>query len=351
MTWNDTLVIAAVLVFVGKAIDWGLRQAHKERLLTILSEQEAKLKSFPIRRWEQEIASRGLRLYDAIGEVLSGERSFWLLKGMLRPVIALLFVGGTAHVVVEQVAPDVPVFFVAPYLLSAMAAVLYGVAGRWLGERVRLAYTWLFRLLIISAVLSSMALTVGANIVESLDASYWFNTDARRDVLDKQAILALLNVPFDALTILISYALLKLSISKSVSLVLVAVIDIVASLVLSIALFCLIGLVASEPAFSNICETLDTIATILSGKQAMTVDSLALIPLLLTTAVPVAAYMSVFCFTGLVLRPLAKLSAYLCGLLGEKTNSPFLELAVLISMIVAATKAILEWERIPELFR
>ena len=72
-------------------------------------------------------------------------------------------------------------------------------------------------------------------------------------------------------------------------------------------------------------------------------SDLRLTPLLLTTLVPVAIYSSAVAVLGLIIGPMARVAAYLSGLLGEKKHTPFRELAVLLSLLLTTAKAVSAW--------
>ena len=72
----------------------------------------------------------------------------------------------------------------------------------------------------------------------------------------------------------------------------------------------------------------------------------SLTPLVLVAFILVVIYMMAFVVFGFVVWPITRLVSYLCELLGEKRNSPFFELGVTISIVVAVVKAVeklLQW--------
>lgn len=347
MTWNDVIAISAILVFLGKLTDWGLRKARKQKILEGLSSAESKLKSLPFRHWETKVAGGVTSAYDYLRLLAVGEREASILQGYFKPVVVLLFIGVITELTIEANNLN-PYGATAPYFVCAMSGLLFSFLGRF-SNKLKTFLSIVFRLLFISSIFSSIALLVGSNLSDITTESYWFFADDDRDAVDKSALLTVLNFPFDIITILISIYLLKLIIEKETSVALVAPLDILVSLTLSILLHASItyfSISELPDIFVAISESISWMYLVLSDFSSLTADQKMLVPLILTTCIPVIMYMSTLLFISCVIKPLSIVSGYLCGLLGEKSNTPFFELATLISMFIGALKALEEWGRI-----
>jgi hypothetical protein len=184
--------------------------------------------------------------------------------------------------------------------------------------------------------------------------TYWFPTDESLNQ-DRQSLLAILYLPFGAFTIVTVMWILMKAISHSWSLGLMGLINIILSYGIAVLLYAMI-LLLGEKSPNGLIDAL-----ILSNNWLINVltfrlynytnlDELRLTPFILTAFIPVTLYMSLLIFLTLILRPIALIAGYLCGLLGEKQKTPFAELATIISLFIAMLKALNEWDLIKDYF-
>lgn len=212
-------------------------------------------------------------------------------------------------------------------------------------------FPYMYRIVVVSSILSTVSLFIGANIAEPGITGFWFTENHSENSLGLSLLLALINLPFDFITISISVLLLNLIINQKMPLILAAILDIIISLVLSIFLYAMIEYMSSRSAvFSgSIQNGFNWFANIFTGNYSLlSNDQLMLTPLMLTTCVPVLIYMGTLLFVVLVLKPLSKVASYMCGLLSEKDNSPFFELATVISLFLGILTAISDSSEILE---
>ncbi len=188
---------------------------------------------------------------------------------------------------------------------------------------------------IISVILSTIALLIGVFSSEPTVNSFWIKASGGLNKFRHPIFLAIINYPFDFLTILISVSLLRYVIAKRKWISLFALIDIILSFLLTSILYIALKIIESPKLAFRQDYGLFNLSS--------THPDWPLTPILLTTFVPVLIYMSIFVAISFFLKPIARISAYLCGLLSEKENTPFLELATIISLVLATVKAFSEW--------
>ena len=193
----------------------------------------------------------------------------------------------------------------------------------------------------LAAILCS-AVKIGAGHA----GSYWFQRTGDIVSPTHPLLLVAVNFPFDLATILISIRLLKWVVSRRAWIVATAVIDIVVSAALVVMLHTALKVIESRSLMAlgyHMSESCTWFAQFLTAKASSAHQDMLLTPLLLTTFVPVVAYMSTFIILGVIVRPFAHLARFLCRLLDEKEKTPFAELAMILALLTSTAKALAEW--------
>jgi len=349
MTLTSLIFVATILVSLGKITDWFLRKTHKEAMLIALGEAEHNIKRIPFNEWAYHISNKVLSVYEYLYKIISGDTKVKFFSGS-SSVIALL-------IVVSFLLTIIGVYFDLNMYGTGMPAIIaltlgysfFMMGGRMLKNASLFPY--MYRIVVVSSILSTVSLFIGANIAEPGITGFWFTENHSENSLGLSLLLALINLPFDFITISISVLLLNLIINQKMPLILAAILDIIISLVLSIFLYAMIEYMSSRSAvFSgSIQNGFNWFANIFTGNYSLlSNDQLMLTPLMLTTCVPVLIYMGTLLFVVLVLKPLSKVASYMCGLLSEKDNSPFFELATVISLFLGILTAISDSSEILE---
>lgn len=334
-------------MFLGKLSDWGLRKARKEKILASLANAENKLKSLTPRQYEKEIACRIIYAYGYLQMADAKTREYSIWKDFLLPIVSLFIVGGAAALVLDEYNLN-SYGVIAPYLVCYSASLILILLSA-VSKRLSVYIPTIFRLLLISSVFSSTALILGSNLSDISSESDWFFVHENDNASAGAVLLTALNFPFDLATIVFSIFLLKFICEKDVSVILVAPLDVLSSLTLSLILYVsIVYFSGSEfPGFwLVISEGLNWLYLVVTDFSSLTGDRKMLAPLILTTTIPVLIYTFPLLLIAYVIKPLLIASGYLCGLLGEKKDTPFFEFATLISMILGLIKALQEWDRI-----
>ena len=193
-----------------------------------------------------------------------------------------------------------------------------------------------------SAFYTSVAIGIGMLVFRSNENSYWFSISEKGIQPNEPTLLASLNYPFDLFTIIISITLLKWVVTKGKWITIIATIDIAISAILSIILHTIFKVIepSSKPLVNCFLDSFHWFIDIVSFQASPRHSDWSLTPLLLTTFIPVAVYMSIFIFLGFIVKPFARMAGYICGLLGEKEKTPFFELAVALSLFIILFKSL-----------
>ena len=247
----------------------------------------------------------------------------------------------------------------APLLFSLALRSVLDTACVLIGKRevsswLRKVEEFLLKKLLPVAVVSSL-ITFGALMVAyalPLDAKLpdWMEPDSARQLYSiigahtlHLSSLSIINFLFDLATVLVSIRLLGWMVKRKRGMILVATLDLASSAALAVGLFAILRSIELGLSVDRLKEAwmwLMSVATF----TVDTGDSYSwLTPVLLTTFLPVVIYSSAVILLGFVLQPAMRVSGYFCGLLGEKKNTPFLELSFVLSALTAAGKTFADW--------
>jgi hypothetical protein len=196
---------------------------------------------------------------------------------------------------------------------------------------------------IASVVFTGIACVVSAKFFSGGAETYWFNKGGWPDQ-GSVFILAGSNFLFDMIAILSALISLRVMASSRAWFFPLAAANIGVAAVTSIVLRVLLDMI-SGPSLTGFVHVktaaawLLKIATLQLGSSD---PGWQLTPVLLTTFIPISIYMLALMSLS-ALKPIAATIRYLCGLLSEKKNSPFLELGTIMALILGLAKALTDW--------
>ena len=208
----------------------------------------------------------------------------------------------------------------------------------------------------ISSVLSMIALYISIYKIDpNFSSSTWFFLSQGKLYPNNSFVLTLLNFPFDFITICITLYLLNIVIRKNGYIILIAILNIITSLLISIFLYSMLLLLGQNGNFlqfhayliKSIIWYKDVFLAFLAYLGLISHNSFAylpnihLLPLLLTTLVPVLIYMSTFIALTL-LKYLFKLISRFFGVLGENEKPVFKVYITSILIIIGAIKLLIK---------
>lgn len=413
-SWPVVIASSAVLVSLGKLIDWLFRERQKTAILLGLRNLENKLKNTPIRIWQAHVAGRYVGFVTKLGPTVFGFRVNYVdlhkrnkpippleasIQRMVRLRVYLFCIAPMIVFIIFLIYEDsrgsverywnislpsipwyvvslsVPVFFflvpvfiiVVPlillmpliwtlYLLDLVTLRRFGLV-KHIDARFEtpfrymiISFEWtlnrIMPMVFISTCFTVVATIIGLHFSHGHHGSYWFAVRGASLVPSDPITLAVLNFPFDFLTILISRELLKWVISKGRWISVVAVIDILISGMLALTLHSLLkaiesGQITTSALVGHLTNSWNWLASVMTLQASSTHPDWPLTPLILTAFIPVSTYMSVLILLG-ISGILLRIAGYICGLLGEKQHTPFFELAVALSLLTTAAKGVTE---------
>ncbi|HUU15871.1 MAG TPA: hypothetical protein VMW72_01875 [Sedimentisphaerales bacterium] len=211
---------------------------------------------------------------------------------------------------------------------------------------------------IISIFMTSIALIITFRIPYAGESYFYISsTSSFPSILLRMLLLYPFNYLFDLVTILVSIALLRFVINRKHFIGLVAILDIAISAILTIILLSFLLLIENGWDISRfhvyLAESVDWFGELIIGIYQAIKDNepvmqylawfknFHLLPVLLTTFVPVVLYMSVFILISFS-KPVLWLASRIFGVMGEKEELVFKQFGFLIAAIMAAVKAIYE---------
>jgi hypothetical protein len=221
---------------------------------------------------------------------------------------------------------------------------------RWLNESKAVGWFMGFgtRATLLSTLLSSVAIAFGMATAQTETSSFWF-TSGRPAGLEPAhpVLLALINMPFDLLSLYTSVFLLTYGLRRGLPITLVAITDIASTAMLVMVLHTTMLTTASgslagiDEAFRHALRSFLEVVTL---RSSVADPDWPTYPILYTTFFPIGVYLLVPVIVGVVVRPAFRIAGYFCRLFGEKEKTPFFEIAAGLSLLVATIKALTEWK-------
>lgn len=361
-SWGGVLAICTGLTLLGLTIDWLLRRRHKDHILLKMSEFQEKLERLPVSDWQMAVARAGLRFWDVFGRLVTriGEGfialkqgRLYLFRGLLISALLIMTVPMAAYTlrVGWGVFPwYVEVLGVAISFLSG-AVLASGFTAAKLRPNVVFRFSFyvaihFYRPLAASMLFTTLACAIGVWLYDCNMPSLWYTCYTGPVSITAPFALCLVNFAFDFTTLFVSVHVLRLVQRKARFFVPLAFLDIGISGILTILLH---SVLLTKSADQSLALTdafhiaWDWFIQVVTFSASSTDPNWPLTPILFTTFIPVALYMSAFLFLGILVKPFARTAAYLCGLLWEKKQTPILVFAVTLSGMLTLTKAFSEW--------
>ena len=276
------------------------------------------IKSHEIRRALREDKREG---FDEHGDITLGENDMYVVQ--LRPVIDIIMI--IPEELIKRIVP----------------------------------LNWI---ILFSTFLSLFAIIITIFFIpEHLLNTFWYTSVNKKIIPTYPFLLTSLNMPFDILTIQITLLLLNYVKFKKKYFGVIALANILLSLVLSITLYALLIFIQEGKNvfllpnyFLNSITFFSKLFTIfieflLKRPFSINIEGLQdihLVPILLTTFVPVSIYMSSFIFLYLS-KPVMIVASFIFDRIGKKEESVFKQLGTLVAVWMASIKAIYDYLSAP----
>lgn len=382
MSWHGILAICTLVVCIGKFIDWFLRKRQKGKILQSLRIYEDKIANISIQRLQHLICKKCV--------------SFWLLLGSIPAIIAYHttdYISQTrpkkgwqlnkwvsficklfSYSIVLTIMFFIPLVGLFPKInfgginsISAWFLNLFAVTGFFMiltfsvfiiitvsksesaletSSLARISSV-IMSVSYVSPLLTGTAIIVASHVTSEYTSTYWFSLTSSGIESTHVNLLSAINFPFDFLTIFVSVKLLNWVISHNKLFAIIAFLDILISALLSITMLVVLKIFEFgnlSDIFAYFLESMIWFKSLITFNISSADKNWLLTPVLLTTFIPVSIYLMILIILGLIIKPFLRFSSYLCGLLSEKENTPFMELAFVLSLLIVTAKALSEWE-------
>ncbi|MFC2077436.1 hypothetical protein ACFLTM_01325 [Candidatus Bipolaricaulota bacterium] len=382
-----TIVIGSCMAVSGFVADILLHVSGQAWVKTALRRVESSIRKIPLRKWQLAISRAGFAALHYVhrgGVVL-----------LLRVAISTVnfFRGRTKGATPRRVLLINVIATVVMFAISASVPILYLTVGGWQLAPFVLPFAVLLWLCVSASVFSivimrsgrnaavslrrvrwlrnsqdlllgasvgsasislvALLISVGAISPASLNSS-WFILEAGRVRPVYPLLLAACNFPFDLATLWVTYLLLRHVCRRGKGFFWAAMLDVAAAAALSVLLYAVLKVITEGAPgavlhyISESAEWFWSVFGVLLSRSpdpqvvAKAMGDLHLLPILLSTFVPVLIYMSVFLFIALM-KPILWLSARLLGGFAESEKGVFTQLGITIGLLMNAVKALYEY--------
>lgn len=207
------------------------------------------------------------------------------------------------------------------------------------------------RMLVISFLLTVGALEVGLAYWEAPQTTPWFVAGPVGVAPRAPLTLALINLPFDVLALMVTIAMLRFALRRNIAVSLIAFGDIVATIAIAfILLVVLLAWPSWQPQvwLSAAAEAVGHLTQVYTFSVDSGNRNFPLDPLLFTPFAPIAFYMLLPLLIALVFAPLLRVSAHVCSVMHQKEQSPFMVLAIAVAGTMVVVKALWAWPWLAE---
>lgn len=364
-SWLLYIAIGFSLVTAGAAVDFFLRKEEVRRLHNKFLNLANTLRNTPIKTWEITIATFGIYTIDKIQKPF-----FKLFVNSLDFIRFGKFVFikiGLAVIMLASILylyDETSLWFLGSLCLPVWSIIIVSFTisiTDWL-KFVKISDDTAFRCAfvfpLISTFTSLTAFYISINFIPvSFLSTTWFTLSDENIIPNFPLLLTAINFPFDLITIIVSTNLLLIVVKKEKYFGVAAILDIIISAILTVLLYSILLVVENDWDISNYVSYLQlsynwfyeiSIGFLYSydsgsiNMSSSTISDLHLLPMLLSTFIPVTIYMSVFLFLSFS-KLIMLVSSRLFLVIGERDESVFKQFAILLASFLAAIKAIYDY--------
>lgn len=384
--WILLFCIGFTIVAVGHTIDFFLSKHEVKKIHIKFKKFAGMLNHNTLSKWQYELANFTINalniLHDAIvylvimfanpGSLLSSGKTKIFKKVLVTLLMVFFALGGMAPCVYLDVMDKTSKYWIIGIFLLPLTLItcliFYSLYKRTLINERKSYYecipSWadLFVITFYSSLLTFIAMIISIYFLPDIDNnSYWFTTSDNNICPTFPGLLSIINSLFDYFTILLMLIMLKAVVMGRIRWGFVVLINIVWSGFLCFILYSILLAVEKKSGIFNFHLILyesaiwaknfiviffkwtinDTITIKINQ-----IHNIRLVPIILTTFVPVSLFMSIFIVLSMS-KPVIRLSSRLFKIMGEKDESVFKQLGVLISVWMFAAKAFYDYLKIP----
>ena len=364
-TWKGIIAIGTGLIFIGFLMDFFLLKSGNDKILKIVGRWEIQLAYMPIRKMQVDIAKFVLSL-KALMNPVDNKLLYFLKEKRLDKAFRLVysFVGILFVALILSIYYNFVEFSQAnEYAIASFCSLFICWSGAFVYKNLPPAYypkyfkimvnnTYvrygpLFTTVCLSVLFTSIAFIISQFFVTTPVDFFWYTIDKNMIIYKNTTILLTTNYVFDFLTIIISLKLISWIAHREYKIELVALLDIIISALLTILLHACLKTIESGNISAILIQVIDStnfFIKIITLNISNVNQYYPMIPILLTTFIPVVFYMGIFIVLGLIVKPITRFTGYVCKLIFEKEKSPFFQLSLILSFLITFIKALSQWE-------
>lgn len=348
--WLLTIALGLSCVFIGALFDFVLSKREVSRLHATFVRWAEVLRSTPLKSWQITIAKRGIAFLENLHDQT---------YNVIRRYLALLVMGAIVMLVFMLYGPWLVSSVFLPFIIIGIYRLLTYLEVKFKVIKIKDRVTQsLLVVPVLSVMLSLLALLAAIFwIPGDLLNSHWFQLVDGWIIPLFPIQLPILNLPFDVATALLTFFLLKWVVRKGRFIGVIAILDIASSAVLTFMLYAVLRLIEGAGTLEDLAvfvlelvewfklASLQLLRVLTGNLQApggKVVRDLHLMPILLTTFVPVTAYMGVFIALSFV-KLVMQVAARIFGIVGEREESVFRQFGFLLASAIWALKAISDY--------
>ncbi len=384
------VIIGVGCVALGAIIDLFCTEDDIGKIHAKFRRWAERLRETPLQEWQIAIAKRGTGFMSNLAKQFTDKTAFLvdllciraakrvipgntsvIFGKTIRKIIAFLvlfmftvatflaipIIYFTSHLwIVGSITFPLVIFFVVIVYIVILAAFPENISKPFVlpDEVYRLIVATPF----FSAALSLLAMLIaGYAITHSLLNTHWFVAASGNIAPKYPLLLPVINFPFDFATIFVTISLLRYVAKKRKYIGLAALADIAISAALTILLYCFLRIIENgwdignaHTHFMAVIGWFSEIGKIFlawitnkpSGVDISNMRDIHLLPILLTTFVPVTIYMSIFLFLSFC-KGVMLTTARLFHAVSTKKESVFKQFGSVIGILAALTKAIYDY--------
>lgn len=351
-SWLFVIVIGSSIVFLGGALDFFLKKSE----LSFISK-----KCFILSQKVKNIDIVGLQISIAqylIYFLRTFSTSLALLISSIKSEVVLLlaslfiFVLVAGIIVYLNISGNLWVLYViGPYaifgiLFLIIIVFIESLLFKW-SYKIDNICLVIFQTTLASTILTSIAIFISNEFIPSnlLNTSWFYQTKTDTIIPNNPVIIGLINYPFDFISLVITYKLMMKFIKIRRFIILFALIDILSALLLTFLLYYVFSTIENGINFiENVSDLFFLFLPLerISTNSLNNVEDLHLLPILLTTCVPILLYMSIL----IILSYYKYVSNFLSRTLhviSEKEDSIFKQISILLVLGIATVKAFIDY--------
>jgi len=350
--WLLTIAVGLIVVAIGSIIDILLKKQDIKHIHDRLLKWEDEIRQIPLTHWQIRIAKTWERFFTNLHNTYLNPFNWFdrPKKEWLATIGGIAFIIQILGFFYLYLFTD---FWLFGILLLPTLIYMFLIIVNLFHKVSDNFGSFIITASLFSAIASGIAMILSIKFIPAnwLN-SFWFITHEGIIKPRLPIVIAIINYIFDFTTIALTTLLLKKVAELKRFFFAIALVDMLLSGILALIMLCVLCVSAGNWAMlpieglvrTAISWTKQFMDFLLRGDVGVSPvpSDMHLVPLLLTTFVPVFIYMFIFTVIS-ILKPFLYITGRLFGAISEKDESAFKQIATVIAVIIAALKAIYDY--------